>query len=111
MRISTQPIPLILVIAVILPGALTFTGCGTFRNKYGSKEESLAAMEREMAAKSAARALNEMDGELRRAGEGDIFEQGIQAKIPSIGIPQPAGVSLAADEGYIPGMVRTTLNN
>jgi hypothetical protein len=50
-----------------------------------------------------------MGKELRKmADDGDIFEPGIQAKIPSIGILRPSGENLASDEGYIPGMVRTT---
>ena len=112
MKISAQSILITQVIAAILLGALIFTGCGTFGKKYGSEEESLAAMERDLAAKSAAEALNEMNEELqRRADEGDIFEPDIQAKIPSIGILRPGDANLAPDEGYIPGMVRTTLNN
>jgi hypothetical protein len=112
MKNSTQSAPMTGVIVAILAGALAFAGCGTFKNKYGGSEESLAAMERDMAARSAAKALEEMDGELqKRADAGDIFEQGIKARIPSIGILLPVGGNLAGDEGYIPGMVRTTLNN
>jgi hypothetical protein len=102
MRISVQSILITQVIAAILPGALMFTGCGTFGSRYDSGEESRAA-------KAAAEALNEMNREM--AGEGDIFEPGIQAKIPSIEILRPTDANLAADEGYIPDMARTTLNN
>ncbi|MDR2785026.1 MAG: hypothetical protein LBB83_03825 [Treponema sp.] len=112
MRISIRPILIIQVIALILSGALFFTGCGTFRkDKYGDSGESLAAMKREMAAKSAAEALNEMDEELQKmADEGDIFEPGIQVKIPAIGIAVPMGANLTREEEYILGSVRTTLN-
>ncbi|MDR1410604.1 MAG: hypothetical protein LBI91_00190, partial [Spirochaetaceae bacterium] len=84
-------------ITAILLGALAFTGCGTFRNKYDGSGEFLVAMERDLTAKSAEDALNEMGKELRKmADDGDIFEPGIQAKIPSIGILRPSGENLAS---------------
>jgi hypothetical protein len=111
MKISTQSTLIIRFFAAFLLCALVFTGCGTFRNKYGSSEESLASMQQDMAAKSTAEALNAMNEELRRqADEGDIFEPDIQAKTSAIGIAVPEGVKLAGTEEYILGSVRTTLN-
>jgi hypothetical protein len=101
------------IAAAILLSVLAFTGCETFKNKYKTDEGSRADMEREFASKSAAdTALGEMEEELRKkADEGDIFEPDIQAKVSSIGIRQPTAENLAENEGYISGMVRTTLNN
>jgi hypothetical protein len=98
--------------AAILLGMLGFAGCETTGNRHGDREESLAAMERDMAAKSAAEALNEMDENLlHMADAGDIFEPGIRVEVSSIGILRPVSENLAGDEGYVPGMVRTALNN
>jgi hypothetical protein len=97
--------------AALVPvlAALALAGCKTSEPGVrggGGRDPAGTARER------AARAVDEMNSELgRQAAEGDIFEPGIRAKIPSIGILRPSGESLASGEGYIPGMVRTTLND
>jgi hypothetical protein len=111
MKISAQSILIIQGVTAILLCTLLFSGC-MFMNKYTKKEESLGAMQRDMAERSAAEALAEMDEEdLRQQIDlGNIFEPGIEAKVSSIGIRLPAGQGLADSEKYLLTMVRTTLN-
>jgi hypothetical protein len=92
---------------------LVFAGCGTFTNIFGKKDDSLGAMKKDMAERSAMEALTEMDevGLRDQIDTGDIFEPNIQPLVPSIGILRPRDPALGSDEKYLAGMVRTTLNN
>ncbi|MDR2160439.1 MAG: hypothetical protein LBP23_10280 [Treponema sp.] len=94
-----------------------YAGCQHFRAFRGvqDNENSMAAMQADLEANSAEKAVQNasvrMDELLRQADAGDIYENSIPAKTPTIGILRPAGLYLAPNEQWILDMVRGAMNS
>jgi len=56
-------------------------------------------------------ALARMDALIKRADQGDFFEENTLAITPTIGILKPRGSYLSEDEQWIPDMIKSAMNN